>query len=436
MQKLMPLVVLSGSAGYSIHAMQQETILAKQMSNEIVLEGIKGFPQELKRHIIFFLLQTHRGYRFSLLKKLPDIDRPFFDVVFTPNGEVFGICTGSDTLYLRSSNTGEVTSTLKGPTDHIFAEAFSSDGELFGAGLEDTTAGIWDSKTKALRILAGHTSCVSSVVFSPNGKTVFTGTQRDKIAYLWDAKTGVFLKALPINTKLIIDPVFSPNGETILIGTNQGTAYLWSSETGELVTTFQGHNLNICSLTFSSNGETILAGYPDQTVYVWDSKTGEVLHIFKEVSTGSSSVEFSPDAETFITIPDYGNNACLWSSKTGELVTTFQGHTGRISCVSFSSNGELLLTGSEDATVRVWNVQTGELLTTLDGHTMAITALGVSPDKGIVVTGSEDGTACIWRSLWNLEGLTSEQKRAYFKHFMTYYPLLQDTSNSVNNDTP
>ncbi|MFH1955068.1 MAG: hypothetical protein ABIL06_26070 [Pseudomonadota bacterium] len=39
---------------------------------------------------------------------------------------------------------------------------------------------------------------------------------------------------------------------------------------------------------------------------------------------------------------------------------TLQGHAASVLSVSFSSNGRLLVSGSEDKTVKAWEVSSGE----------------------------------------------------------------------------
>jgi WD40 repeat protein len=46
----------------------------------------------------------------------------------------------------------------------------------------------------------------------------------------------------------------------------------------------------------------------------------------------------------------------VWDSHTGAFVRSFRGHTGPVTSVAFSRDGRLLISGSQDGTVKVWDL--------------------------------------------------------------------------------
>ena len=95
------------------------------------------------------------------------------------------------------------------------------------------------------------------------------------------------------------------------------------------------------------------------------------------------------------------HDVVLLDAITGIRTSVFCGHTGSILSLAFSQDGTLLMSGSEDETVRIWDVQTGGVIRTFDRHraTTAFipdpspySAASLSSDGAIVALGTDDGT--------------------------------------------
>ncbi len=65
----------------------------------------------------------------------------------------------------------------------------------------------------------------------------------------------------------------------------------------------------------------------------------------------------------------------------GEVIRTLIGHSKDIHSVVFSSDGTSIISGSDDATIKLWNVQSGRLLYTLKGHKFDIKYVAFGKDS-------------------------------------------------------
>jgi tetratricopeptide (TPR) repeat protein len=82
--------------------------------------------------------------------------------------------------------------------------------------------------------LEGHSSWVMSVVFSPDGKHIASGSA-DNTIKLWDVNSGKELKTLKGHSSWVMSVVFSPDGKHIASGSADNTVILWDLNLDNLV---------------------------------------------------------------------------------------------------------------------------------------------------------------------------------------------------------
>ncbi len=282
----------------------------------------------------------------------------------------------------------------------VVAIAFSPDGKTILTGSADNTARLWDAATgQPIGLPMQHQGHVSAVAFSPDGRAVVTGSE-DKTARLWDAATGRPIAPTLRHEMAVTCVAFSPDGKTVLTGSRDWTARLWDAATGQPIGSPMPHQGFVYAAAFSPDGKIVLTGgWQDKSARLWDATTGQPIGTPMSHQGGVQDVAFSPDGKSVLTgiYRTASSTARLWDVATGQPIGNPMPHEQGVLAVAFSPDGKFVLTGSEDKTARLWDAATGQAIGTPMAHRGPVRhAVAFSPDGRIVLTGSGDNTARLW----------------------------------------
>jgi WD40 repeat protein/uncharacterized caspase-like protein len=131
------------------------------------------------------------------------------------------------------------------------------------------------------------------------------------------------------------------------------------------------------------------------------ARAGPQIELVPEVphTLPVTSVAFSPNGKLVLSGSE-DKTLKLWDASTGALVRSFEGHLDEVTSVAFSPDGTRVLSGSKDKTVKLWDVATGTLLRTFeepsDSLATYVMSVAFSPDGARVLSGNQDATLKLW----------------------------------------
>ena len=401
------------------------------------------------------------------LWKLSNIERPIslsghtetvHAIVFSPDGRTLASGSADNTIHVWDVRTGQHFATLEGHTNGVFSVEFSPDGGMLISESYDCTIRFWDVKTgkNETTLRGGHTDCVKSLAFAPNGQMLASvnsdkdadGLSRENSAatvHLWDVRTGIPKATVSSDVESV---VISPNGQTLVgvsgekeidsYGVSQKSVRrvgLWDVETGILKAMVSS---DVGSVVISPNGQTLVGVSEEKEVDsyrvsrktgtarvgLWDVETGIPKTLLsEEIVVNVRLIVFSPDSQTLAILSedksvgwDHSVNLRLWKVETGKKPTLcLTEEVPDVTSIVFSPDSQTLATVDKDISansydysrqhrsvnVRLWDVGSGKskplfIEDEANVSPVNVTSIIFSPDSRTLATVDKDRSEGIY----------------------------------------
>jgi WD40 repeat protein/CHAT domain-containing protein len=300
-------------------------------------------------------------------------------LAFSPDGRYLAVATSAPEIALLDLASGRLARTLAGHGQSVTAVEFSPDGDLLVSRSEDNTLRLWrwpSGKPAEVFDVEKGSPFVFDVELSPDGKTLAIGQMppagESAKVLVWDLEDRARRSVLS-PSGVVQGLAFSRDGAKLAVASLnlKGGYQIWDVATGKVRTevdppyTFRdGQVVDVpfaCTVVFSADGESLFGGTSNGLIYHWDLETRAILGVVEHGSL-SSQLALSPDGRRLVS---GGQEAevRIWNAETLELVQTLAGPGSYVSGIRFEPDGRSLAVGSRDGTLRLFRLADGELVT-------------------------------------------------------------------------
>ena len=289
-------------------------------------------------------------------------------------------------LQVQELDTGKEIWRVQAPSGDSFRSlAFSPDGKTVASGSESGQLTLWEAASgKEVRRITLRQP-VDAVAFSPDGTRIASGG--DLMARLWDVATGKEIVSYPTHDGAVDSFAFSPDEKRIASTSDDGVLRHWDVATGKELHEFPLPRRGLTGpLAFSRDGRVVTWATStwdgkEGTVQSWEVESGkQVRRVTLEASEPLRPESLSPDVTM---IAGAGEKDVLrsWTRVAGKVFA--QGHPAARGRLTFSSSHPTADGSRPRATggaVEIWETPALQLVRQFSASRDSVLSLAFSPD--------------------------------------------------------
>ena len=392
----------------------------------------------------------------STLRTPRQRNNPLNCVAFHPEGQLVVVGSWDASLKVWDTYNQKRVKTLKGHKTSVQACAYAPTGRHIVSAALDGEVRIWSTKSDtAVGTIAGHHDPVNSITFTPNGQYLVTASS-DKLLKVWSGTLGQPVASLgSAEFGFAHCMTFHSPTQTVRVGYHDGHVRSFNVQTGAVLFASKLHSAAVVGL--AHRDKLTMSASVDGSIKVWTppslpkymSLVGHKAAIscavwdvkgFASASEDLSILVWPHDPRAYVKqakSTKKGKNQDA-EDTTVSPVATLYAHTAKISSLAFSTDGlrmvsashdksvivwdlvsysqlqhlqachkdwinactfsdtspDILLTASNDLTLKLWDLKAGTEKTTFKGHLTAINSVAFS--QGCIVSSAFDGSVKVW----------------------------------------
>ncbi|XP_041058700.1 apoptotic protease-activating factor 1 isoform X4 [Carcharodon carcharias] len=335
-------------------------------------------------------------------------------------------CSNDKFLKIWDLEGTSCRNTLFGHMDYVNHCSFSPDDQYLASCSNDGTVKLWNTSS------ANEWKCfdvneqfrkpdeddddeeeevlLKCCTWSSDGAQIMAAAKN--IIFVFDVMTGDLIADLMTSSYSTIQSCdVSLTSPLLAVALSHNSVELWNLELRKRVADCSGHLSWVHCVQFSLDGSALLSSSDDQTVRLWDTNK---VHSSSAVSLVQDMDAVFQEGEVTVLVSD--NKKCLQliNGKTGDVMCQSEVQDSRIRCCCLDQHINLAAFGCGDGILKVLELPSGKILKTLIGHTECVQRCQFTPDGMMLISSSDDATIRIWN--WRteeckvLEGHTEQVK--------------------------
>ncbi|HEY2251957.1 MAG TPA: discoidin domain-containing protein, partial [Planctomycetaceae bacterium] len=302
---------------------------------------------------------------------IPETESSLVASGWSQDRSVLATVHADNSIRLRDPKDGHTLKVAAAPVEILPALALSPDGRRLVAAGEDRALYLWDvaGEISPPHVLRGHTGRVTCVAFTPDGKSIFSGSTDGSLRQ-WGAASGSPGLVMDAGIDKLLCLACGDDGRWLAAGGHGRSVHLWNlaQPAAKPALSLGGHSGAVTAMAFAADRPLLASAGEDNSLLLWN------LDELEPETGAAPRLHIEPQ----------------------RLV----GHQKPVQCLAFL-RGDRLATASQDGTIRLWETDSGTASQVLNTAAF-IQSLAFAVDDFSLLSVGSDRTLGVWHASFGI----------------------------------
>lgn len=250
------------------------------------------------------------------------------------------------------------------------------------------------------RKLTARSDRVKSVDLHPTEPWMLASLYNGNV-HVWNTESQQLVKSFEVCDLPVRAARFVARKNWVVSGSDDMHVRVFNYNTLERVHQFEAHSDYVRCIAVHPTQPFILTCSDDMTIKLWNwDKKWSCQQTFDGHSHYVMQIVINPKDNNTFASASLDRTLKVWQLGSTQPNFTLEGHQRGVNCVDYYHGGDkpYLISGADDSLVKIWDYQNKTCVQTLEGHSQNVSAVCFHPELPIIMTGSEDCTVRVWHA--------------------------------------